>query len=342
MSDVTFRNAAQRQRRIRALTPFAVLLVMAILIIGVSTISGAPVSSFTVFNTFQNAATLGLLALAVGLTVIAGEFDLSSIAMFTLGGILAVKFGETQPIFGIGLALLAGLAVGLLQGFIIVATGISSVPLTLGTYIILSGLNHIVAGEAILAYANYDVGLWLDSIILIVLSPRSLIVLGLFAIVWLAMRFSRFGPALRATGADRRAALASGISVPGTIMIVFVLSGLLCALGGALFAYSTTAAKYDIGLDPFIFAVTAVLIGGVAMDGGRGSALGILLGVLAMSALDTFFLQLALPTFLVDLARGALLLIVVLIEAPDLARKLTAWRNRRASRTIPLDPSTQA
>jgi ribose/xylose/arabinose/galactoside ABC-type transport system permease subunit len=150
------------------------------------------------------------------------------------------------------------------------------------------------------------------------------------------MRFTRFGPELRATGADRRAALASVISVSGMTVSIFMVSGVLCALGGALFAYSTTAAKYDIGLDPFIFAVTAVLIGGVAMDGGRGSALGILVGVLAMSALDTFLLQLALPTFLVDLTRGALLLIVVLVEAPDLARKLTARRNRRASKAIVL------
>lgn len=337
MSDVTFRNASQRQRRIRNATPFAVLLAIAILILAFSLTSGASFSSFTIFNTFQNAATLGLLALAIGLTVIAGEFDLSSIAMFTLGGVLAVKFGEAQPLLGVAVALLVGLGVGLLQGSIMVATGISSVPLTLGTFIILSGLSHIVAGEAILAYSNYDVGLWLDSIILVVLSPRSLIVLGIFAAVWFAMRFTRFGPALRATGADRRAALASGISISGMTITVFMVSGLLCALGGALFAYSTTAAKYDIGLDPFIFAVTAVLIGGVAMDGGRGSALGILIGVLAMSALDTFFLQLALPTFLVDLARGALLLIVVLIEAPDLARKLTSVRSRRASKAIALE-----
>ena len=340
MSDVMFHNVAQRQRRIRTATPVAVLVLIVVLIIVFSLASNTPLSTFTVFNTFQNAATLGLLALAIGLTIIAGEFDLSSIAMFTLGGILAVKFGETQPLLGVGAALLVGAIVGAIQGIVMVVTGISSVPLTLGTYIILSGLSHVVAGEAILAYENYDVGLWLDDILLMILSPRSLIVLGIFAAVWLAMRFTRFGPALRATGADRRAARASGISVAGMTVLVFVLSGLLCALGGTLFAYSTTAAKYDIGLDPFIFAVTAVLIGGVAMDGGRGTAFGILLGVLAMSALDTFFLQLALPTFLVDLARGALLLVVVLIEAPDLARKVTAWRNRRASRAIEIEGET--
>jgi ribose transport system permease protein len=342
MNDVMFHNGAQRQRRIRSATPWVVLLLIVSLIVALSLTSGTPFTTFTIFNTFQNAATLGLLALAIGLTVIAGEFDLSSIAVFTLGGILAVKFGENQPLLGVGVAVLFGALVGIVQGTIMITTGISSVPLTLGTFIILSGLSHIVAGEAILAYTNYDVGLWLDNIVLLVLSPRSLIVVAIFASVWLAMHYTLYGPALRATGADRRAARASGIPVATVTVLVFVLSGLLCALGGALFAYSTTAAKYDIGLDPFIFAVTAVLIGGVAMDGGRGTVVGILVGVLAMSALDTFFLQLALPTFLVDLARGALLLLVVLVEAPDLARKITAWRNRRTSRMIEVDGESQS
>lgn len=335
MSDAMFHNAAQRQRIIRAATPFVILLLIIVMILGFALETGRPISSFTVFNTFQNSATLGLLALAIGLTIIVGEFDLSSIAMFTLGGILAVKFGVEEPMLGVGIAMLVGAMVGTIQGTVMAITGISSVPLTLGTYIILSGLSHIVAGEAILAYPNYDVGLWLDSIVLVVFSPRSLAVLAIFLLIWLAMRFTRFGPAIRATGADRRAARASGVPVECVVTGIFALSGILCGLGGALFAYSTTAAKYDIGLDPFIFAVTAVLIGGIAMDGGRGTALGVLLGVLAMSALDTFFLQLALPTYLVDLARGALLLIVVLIEAPDLARRFIAWKNRRLSRDSP-------
>jgi ribose/xylose/arabinose/galactoside ABC-type transport system permease subunit len=334
MSKSTFHGTARRQRIVRGVTPLVILLFVVLLIIGHAAETGRPISSFTIFNIFQNSATLGLLALAIGLTVIVGEFDLSSIAMFTLGGILAVKFGETHPLAGVLVAILAGGAVGWIQGIIMATTGISSVPLTLGSYILLSGLCHIVAGEAVLGYSNYEVGLWLDGIVLAVLSPRSLIVVAIFAGVWFAMNQTRFGPAIRATGADRRAARASGIPVARVVTGIFGVSGILCGLGGALFAYSTTAAKYYIGLDPFIFAVTAVLIGGVAMDGGRGTALGVLMGVLAMSALETFFLQLALPTYLVDLARGVLLLVVVLVEAPDLSRKLVAWRNRRLSQRI--------
>jgi len=100
--------------------------------------------------------------------------------------------------------------------------------------------------------------------------------------------------------------------------------------GGALVAYSTTAAKYDLGHDPFIFAVTAVLIGGVSVEGGKGSVPGMLIGVIALSLLDTVFYQSALPTRLVDISRAGLLLLVVVIVAPDLARALAARRNRQA------------
>lgn len=326
------RSATERQRRLRALIPFLVLILVAAIAFSLPLWSGRAMTGFAVFNTFQNAATLGLLALGVGLTVIVGEFDLSSIAIFALGGLLAVRFGETQPLLGVAVAIGAGGLLGALQGGIMAATGISSVPLTLGGFIAIAGLNHIVANEGILAYADYEVGLWLDSPVAGFFSPRSLIVVAVFALVWAAMRYTRLGPEIRATGADRRAARASGVATNGLVTLVFLFAGMCYALGGALFAYSTTAAKYDLGLDPFIFAVTAVLIGGVSVEGGRGTALGILIGVVALSLLDTVFLQLALPTYLVDLARAALLLLVVMIEAPDLARKVSAWRARRASR----------
>ena len=327
----SFRNAAERQRRLRTLTPILILAVIVLLALSLPLWSGKGLGVFAVFNTFQNAATLGLLALGVGLTIIIGEFDLSSIAVFALGGLLAVRFGETEPLLGIAVAVAAGGLAGALQGGIMAVTGISSVPLTLGGYIAITGLNHIVAGEGILAYGNYEVGVWLDDPIGAVLSPRSLIVLAIFVAVWAAMRHTRIGPEIRATGADRRAARSSGVATTRLVTLVFLFSGMCCALGGALFAYSTTAAKYDLGLDPFIFAVTAILVGGVSVDGGRGNALGILIGVLAMSLLDTVFLQLALPTYMVDLARAAVLLLVVMIEAPDLARMIAAWRSRRAS-----------
>ena len=93
---------------------------------------------------------------------------------------------------------------------------------------------------------------------------------------------------------------------------------MLSSFGGALFSYSTSAAKPDLGLAPFIFAVTAVLLGGVSLAGGRGSPGGILLGVLSLSLLETLFAMPSAPVYIVNLVQGVLLLLVVVFEAPDL------------------------
>src|SRR5690606_3062763 len=178
MSSLTATNDAAVQRRLRTVTPSLVLCIVLLAAVSLPLWSGGSLTRFAVFNTLQNTATLGLLALAVGLTMIVGEFDLSSIAIFTLGGLLAVRFGEAEPLLGIFAAVGAGGLIGAVQGGLMASTGISSVPLTLGTFIAISGLNHIVAEEGILSYGNFDVGLWLDLPVAGVFSMRILLVLA--------------------------------------------------------------------------------------------------------------------------------------------------------------------
>jgi ribose/xylose/arabinose/galactoside ABC-type transport system permease subunit len=190
-----------------------------------------------------------------------------------------------------------------------------------------TGPSHLVSDSQTLSYANYDVGLSLDAVIGGVFSQRILIVLGLFVAVAALMKWTRLGREIRSVGGDRRASRASGVQVNQTIVGAFVASAIFSSLGGALFALSSGAAKPDVGLGPFIFAVTAVLLGGVSLAGGRGGALGILVGVVALSLLETLFALQGTPVYVVNLIRGGLLMLVVVVEAPDLRRFLVAFRN---------------
>jgi ribose/xylose/arabinose/galactoside ABC-type transport system permease subunit len=316
-------------RTLRRSLPLFVLAAVVVALIALPLYSDAKVTAFSINNSFQNAASLGLLALGVGLTMIIGEFDLSSLGVYVIGGVIAVKFGADMPTLGVLLALVSAAAFGVIQGWIIARTGISSVPLTLGGYIILLGSSHLVSDSQTLVYANYDVGVWLDAIFGKLFSIRIAIVLGIFLLIALLMKWTRLGREIRAVGGDRRASRASGVQVDRIIVGVFAASAVLSALGGALFALSSAAAKPDLGLAPFIFAVTAVLLGGVSLAGGRGGAIGILTGVVALSLLETLFSLQGTPVFVVNLIRGALLMLVVIIEAPDLRRTLIALRNNR-------------
>lgn len=331
MTDAPALRSPSRRHLLRGTLPLAIFAAVVIALLALPLYSTEAVTTYSINNAFQNAASLGLLALGVGITMIIGEFDLSTLGAYALGGMLAVKFGVDWPLLGILVAVAAGFAIGGIQGCLIAWTGISSVPLTLGGYIVLLGASHLVSDSNTLVYSNYEAGIWLDAVIGMVFSARILIVLAIFVLFELVVRWTRFGRDLKSVGGDRRASRASGVPTGFVIISAFIASAVLSALGGALFSYSTSAAKPDLGLAPFIFAVTAVLLGGVSLAGGRGSPIGILVGVLSLSLLETLFAILSSPVYIVNLVQGVLLLLVVVFEAPDLRQRIIAGRTRLRS-----------
>lgn len=292
------------------------------------------ISSFNGFNALQSASSVGLLALAVGLSMIAGEFDLSTVGMYALGGMLAVKFGADSPALGLLVAVAAGVVIGALQGGIIAKLGISSVPVTLGGYIALLGLTSVISNGESIAYENFDVGLWLDGETLTYFSPRSLIMIGAFAAVAVLIGWTRVGRDLRAVGGDRRAARAAGVRTDRILIGTFITTAVISALAGALLSFSIATAKPDPGGSPLVFAVTAALLGGVTLAGGKGTAAGILAGALTLSLLQEIFVIVATPDYVSNLVLGGLLIIVVAFDAPRLRSRLVAMRSRAATKKL--------
>jgi ribose transport system permease protein len=325
-------GGTHRQRLLRAGVPAGVLLVIVVALLALPLYSTESATSFTLYNALQNFASLGLLALAVALSLLIGEFDLSTLGMYAFGGILAVSLGESSPLLGVLAAVGAGLVIGVGQGLVIARTEISSVPLTLGGYIALLGLSQVVGHSNTLTYSNYNVGVSLDQVTATFFSPRSLIAIVIFVGVGVLLGNTRLGRDVRAVGGDRRASRAAGVATDRIIVGIFAGSGVLSALGGALFAYSTSAAKPDLGLAPFIFAVTAALLGGVSLAGGRGAVAGVAAGVLALSLLQELFALLGTASYVVNIVQGGLLVGVVVFEAPDLRRRLVTARARMAER----------
>lgn len=321
-------ESAQIRRALRASLPLLVLAGIAIALLALPLYSDESATSFNVYNTLQSFSSLGLLALAVGLTMIAGEFDLSTIGMYALGGMLAVELGQDSPLVGVAAALAAGLIVGAAQGGLIAKLRISSVPVTLGGYIALLGLTSVISDGKSVAYENFDAGLWLEQVIATFFSPRSLIALGVFFGVAALLRWSRLGRDLRAVGGDRRASRAAGVRTERILVGTFMASGALAALGGALLAFSIATAAPDPGITPFIFAVTAALLGGVTLAGGQGGPLGILIGAVSLSLLQELFVILATPDYVSKLVLGSLLVLVVAVDAQGLRRWLIASRAR--------------
>ncbi|GAA0240708.1 ABC transporter permease subunit [Cryptosporangium japonicum] len=291
--------------------------------------TGQLLTPFDAYNALQVLARLGPLILALGLTMIAGEFDLSVVGTYAFGGMLAVTYGQDHWALGLLLALAAGVAVGVLQGVVVARFRISSMPVTLATYITLLGLTSSLSGGLSKTFDNADVTLWVDRPVLQVFSPRSLLALVVFLVLALVLAGSRWGREIRAIGGDRRASRVSGVRDDRLLVGLFATSGLLAAGGGALLNFSLGSANPDPGVQPLILAAVAALLGGVSLAGGRGSVLGLLAGALTIAFLAQVVTVAALPTYVSQLFYALLLAGVVAVDAPGLRRGVLRLRKVR-------------
>jgi len=286
---------------------------------------GTALSTVNFFNIGQTFAAYGPLALALGLLMVAGEFDLSLPAVYGLGAMVAVQTGAGSPWVGVALAVAAAVAVGLVNGLLVAAARLDSVPVTLGTFIAVSGLILVLGDGKSVAYENYTVGLRLDETIGQLLSIRSLVAVALFVAVGLLVRGTRWGRDLKATGGDRRAAEVAGVRTRRLMVQTFALSAGLAGLSGALLGYSLSSANPAYGGFPsLIFAVTAVLLGGVRLAGGEGSVAGMAAGVVSMALLQELLVATEAESYVQDLLTGGLLLVIGITVSPHILRRTRA------------------
>jgi ribose/xylose/arabinose/galactoside ABC-type transport system permease subunit len=315
--------------------PYAILGLMILTMALLPVVTGSTVRTANVYDILQNFASYGLVALALGITIMAGEFDLSVSSMYLLGGMVAVLTGNGSPLVGVLAALGTAVVVGCIQGGLISYFRLNSMPVTLGGYLVVLGITYILGHSKSVVYENYNVGLRLDRPIAQVFSIRSLIALGIFVLVGLALRYVRVGRDIRAIGGDRRAARVAGVPVNRLLIGVFTMSALGAALPGALLSYSlATASPTNIGFDVLTFSATAALLGGVSLSGGRGSPVGIAAGVLSLSVLQEILSIERSPDYVSSLITGGLLVVVTILWAPDISQWFKTARAARVAENV--------
>ena len=314
------------------LRPFTIMVGAIIVLALIDRGTGYFFSVGTAFSVFQLFATLGLVALGLGLSMMVREFDLSVAGMMGLAGCIAVMTGVENPWLGLVCGVVAGVVSGGLQGLIMTRLRISSVGVTLGGLLTLQGMTYVLTGNRTINYPNLPVSLTLSKPIEGLLSLRSAAALAVFVVVALVMAFTRIGRDVAATGGDRRASMIAGVNTDRILVGVFMASGAFSALGGVLLSYSLGAASPAGLADVLAPAAAAAIIGGVSLLGGRGHPLGIAAGVLTLCILRSGFNAIGVPPPVHEVVTGAILLVIAIVDAPDLVRELTRWRLRRAER----------
>jgi ribose/xylose/arabinose/galactoside ABC-type transport system permease subunit len=313
----------------RTIRPFLLLVVIAVAIWILDGGRGRFFTAATAFSVLQQFATVGPIALGLGLTMIIREFDLSVGGMMSLAGCVAVLSGVQYPAFGVLAAVLVGAVAGLCQGSIMVRLRLGSIGVTLGGLLTLGGLAYVITGNLSISYPRMDVAMAVNQPMLHILSLRSIIALAAFLIAAFLMARTRIGRDVYAVGSDRRAALVAGVRVGWIIVGIFALSGMLSALGGSLLSYSLATASGVALTDALVPATAAAIIGGVSLTGGKGTPIGIVGGVLVLSLLRAGLNSIGTQPSVQDIVTGGVLLIVALADAPDLGQRLFALRAYR-------------
>lgn len=290
------------------------LVLLAAVFFGLGLARSGFVPSLSAWGMLQGATTVGFLGMAIGTTIVAGELDLSVAAVGGLSAIVAVKLLHAGLIVSVVGAIGVGAGIGLLQGLTVAYLPIQSIVLTLGTMVAWDGAQLLVTSNgqtvvsqnlAVVTAANQRY--W-------IFTPLSLALVLTAVALGAAMHFGRFGSRLKALGASRKEALLAGVKRPPTVIAAFAISGTLAGAAGVTSALSSASAVPD-GLDPLLLsAISVALIGGVALRGGRGGPLNVLLGALIVVALTNELAARGASGVTTSMATAGLLIMAVLVE----------------------------
>ena len=287
-------------------------------------------------NILSAAAVLGVLVVAQTFVLITGNFDLSiesTLGLAALFGIwlivpeLAPYWGSgllINPFVAIAIILLMGAAIGYLIGALITFGRMNNFIVTLAMLLILRGsMLAFTQGNATsgLNYPDADIFYWLGhesafTLPLIGKIPVAVLaMLVVFAIGHIILNHRPFGRELYAIGGNRQAAIASGINADRRVREVYVISGCLAAFGGWMLAGRVGSIQVNLG-EGYIFTVfAAAVIGGVSLQGGRGTMLGALGGVLLLSTIDRGLNLMRVSVFWIQVIQGLIIMIAMFIDA---------------------------
>jgi rhamnose transport system permease protein len=316
-----------------------VVALVAVVALGIS-ISPQFTSSYNLFTTGTNIGDLAIMALPMTLIIITGEIDLSVASTLALS---AELMGDlwihhwSMPLIII-VCLLMGTAAGAVNGFLVTRVGLPSLAVTIGTLTLYRGLANVVLGPISVSSfpAGYtDVGV--NGFLGISSISWSVAVFVILAIATgVMLRMTGLGRSLYAIGLNQEAAFHAGIRVKRIKMSLFVLSGLVCAAVGILYAFELASAAENIGIGFELQVITIVLLGGVSIFGGRGSILGVALAAAVYALLRAaLLLTSSFNENDFQVVSGGLLILSVLV--PNLAtfarrgRELMARRRGRGA-----------
>ena len=300
------------------------LIVLAVLGTAMSLQSQFFLSVSNFLNIVLATSTIGILAVGTTLILTSGGLDLSIGSVLGLAGVagayLVVEL-ELPWFMAIIGALGAGATAGFVNGTLITRLRIPAFIVTLGMLGIARGLALIIAPNGGAIYGLPEPVVYLGQGRPLGIPSPVIILIVLAVIAHYLLAFTRLGRHTLAIGDNESAARATGIPVEKLRRILYTLSGLMAGLAGLVFMARVNAGDPTAGYTYELTAITAAIIGGTSLFGGKGSILGAIIGALIMGVLQNGLNLLAVQSYYQQIAIGAVLILAVYIDQLQTAKE---------------------
>ena len=292
----------------------AVILLLGLVI----AFSSSDSRTFLTGSNFQNIARQVSLdapmVFGQAVVLIAGGIDISVGATMAMSAALAIGLQPYGTLTAVSGALGFGLLLGLVNGLVVTRGKIVPFVATLGTMSLVNGLLLTYTGQRSLVGGDDAFAWWGGGQVGPVPVPL-IVVLAVLGGLWVFLERTRQGRDLYAIGGNNDAAFLGGVSVQKGLLVAFALSGVLSAISGILVASRLNSASVQLGGDAPLMSISAALIGGASLLGGKGSIVAAFFGVLALGVLNNGMDLLGVPTYSQIAVRALILIAIVAIDA---------------------------
>ncbi len=303
-------------RRDLFLKRYGITMVLLLMVVGVSIFSPTFRTTRNLLSVLEQISVNGVLALGMVFVITSGEIDLSIGSMLALTGVIIGQvLTATESMFlAIVVSVIACAIFGFLNGFLVAKFKMFSFVVTLSTQLVIRGVGYVISqGKSMsLADPNFrKIGL---GRIWGVIPNSVLILLGVAAIAYFLLHWTKFGRYIYAVGGNKQAALASGVNVFWTKVRAFMIMGIASGIAGVILTSRINAAQPNIGMGYETDAIAACVIGGASFAGGISTIPGTLVGIVIIGVIYNGMNLLQIDSYYQVIVKGLLIIGAVLLD----------------------------
>lgn len=315
-----------KDKAVTFISNYTVQIALILLIIVFSVASSDFLTPNNWLNIMQQSSIIAISAIGMTFVIITSGIDLSVGSTVALSGLLSAQLivqHGLPPWLAILVGLVAGVAIGLFNGFGVARLGVAAFIATLATMSMGRGLTLAISNGQTIFGLPQVYTIWGGGSVLGIPVPV-IITIVLFVIAHLVLAHTVFGHQVYALGGNREAARLAGINVRRVELLVYVICGVMSALAGIILTGRLGAALPTAATGHELDVIAAIVIGGASLMGGRGNMIGTLFGVLTIAVLRNGLDLLNVNTFWVQFVQGAVIFAAVLIDAIGRRHRNTA------------------